>query len=104
MAAGILLSLQETIPAEMRKAEKMTSESTTEPEVSNVVQVTLGEELFRFSQYSRWVNKAAGWFRRLEPGTQYVCIDSKGRICQTGKQFIRADNEGTFPIVVYSIG
>ena len=67
------------------------------------VQVTLGEELFRFETFSQWVNKAPTWFSQLKCGTKYVCIDQSGRICQTGKEFMRARDEKSFPVVVYSI-
>jgi hypothetical protein len=63
--------------------------------------IQLGEELFRFASYAQWVNKAQSWFRDLRTG--YVCVDSKGRICQIGKQFMRARDDESFPIVVYSI-
>ena len=65
------------------------------------VRVRLGDELFRFSSHSQWVNKAQSWFRGVRRG--YVCIDRKGRICQAGKEFMRARDEDSFPIIVYSI-
>jgi hypothetical protein len=64
--------------------------------------VQVGPELFRFSSFSNWVNKAKGWFRGVPAGS-WVCIDQRGRICNSGKEFMRADREGAFPIVVYSI-
>lgn len=69
------------------------------------VRVRLGNELFRFTSYSQWVNKASSWFRgvRLRDGYGYVCVDSKGRICQIGKHFMRARDDNSFPVVVYSV-
>lgn len=68
------------------------------------MEVNLGEELFRFDSFSRWVDTAATLFRRhgLKHGYGYVCVDASARICQTGREFTRARDEGTFPIVVYS--
>ena len=65
--------------------------------------VRFGDELFRFESFERWVNKASSWFSNLSHGTEYICIDSIGRICKIGKHFMRARDEKTFPIVVYSI-
>jgi hypothetical protein len=66
------------------------------------VRLSVGPELFRFSSFSNWVNKAKGWFRGVPAGS-WVCIDQRGRICNSGKEFMRADREGAFPVVVYSI-
>lgn len=66
------------------------------------VRLQLGPELFRFSSFPNWVNKAKSWFRGVPAGS-WVCIDQRGRICNSGKEFMRADREGTFPVVVYSI-
>ena len=65
------------------------------------VRVRLGDELFRFTSFTQWVNKARSWFRGVRRG--YVCVDAKGRICQTGREFMRARDDGSFPIVVYAI-
>jgi hypothetical protein len=67
------------------------------------VRVQLGPELFRFSSFMNWVNKARGWLRDVPRGS-YVCIDQRGRICNGGKEFMRADREHAFPVVVYMIG
>lgn len=66
------------------------------------VRVRVGPELFRFSSFSNWVNKARGWFRGVPAGS-WVCIDQRGRICNSGKEFMRADREHAFPVVVYLI-
>lgn len=66
------------------------------------VRLSVGPELFRFSSFSNWVNKARGWFRGVPAGS-WVCIDQRGRICNSGKEFMRADREGAFPVVVYLI-
>ncbi len=69
------------------------------------VRVQLGNEIFRFTSFSQWVNKASSWFRgaRLRDGYGYVCVDAKGRICQIRKHFMRARDEDSFPVVVYAV-
>jgi hypothetical protein len=66
------------------------------------VRLQVGPELFRFSSHANWVNKASSWFRGVRAGS-WVCIDQRGRICNSGKEFMRADKENAFPIVVYLI-
>jgi hypothetical protein len=66
------------------------------------VRLQLGPELFRFTSFPNWVNKARDWFRGIPAGS-WVCIDQRGRICNSGKEFMRADREDTFPVVVYLI-
>ena len=67
------------------------------------MEIKLGPERFRFETYIRWVNKAAGWFEQLTPTQRRysICVDAKGRICNTGREFKIAHDEGAFPIVVY---
>lgn len=66
--------------------------------------ITVGELLFEFSSHARWVAKAQSWFRHSGvPYCKTICVDAKGRICPTGKEFMRADAEGAFPIKVYSV-
>lgn len=67
------------------------------------VRVNLGSELFRFTSFMDWVNTARRRFCDVPKGS-HVCIDKYGRICNSGKEFIRANREHTFPVVVYSIG
>jgi len=64
--------------------------------------VQLGDELFRFTSLQHWSNKAQGWFlgASVPPGDT-VCIDAQGRLCRYGAQFMRAQEEGSYPIVVY---
>lgn len=70
--------------------------------------VQLGPEAFRFTSFQEWVNKAQGWFqaRIPEPARsqhRYVAIDTTGRVCLIGADFMRARDEGTFPVAVYLI-
>jgi hypothetical protein len=75
----------------------------SEDGVTRVV-TQLGDELFRFESFSKWVNKAQSWFRSAGfTRDQFVCIDAAGRICKCGNQFMRAEVEETYPITVYLI-
>jgi hypothetical protein len=68
------------------------------------MEIELGPEMFRFTSFEQWVNKAQSWFKNygVSP-SQYVCIDATGRICGKGKQFMSARDRGAFPVVVYHI-
>lgn len=64
----------------------------------------LGAKLFEFSSFQHWVNKAKSWFANSGISTrETVCIDAVGRICTCGREFMRARDEGTYPITVYHI-
>lgn len=66
--------------------------------------VELGPEIFRFTSFQQWVDKAQSWFRAAGVmSSQYVAIDATGRICGMGKQFMSARDRGAFPVVVYHI-
>jgi hypothetical protein len=72
------------------------------------VPIQLGPEAFRFDSFEHWVNKAQSWFASRIPdrarlGRRYLCIDAAGRVCMIGADFMRARDEGTFPVVVYLI-
>lgn len=47
----------------------------------------------KFDTFTQWVNKASGWI-----DGQAVCVDSIGRRCLVGRDFMRARDEGTFPV------
>lgn len=48
----------------------------------------------QFACFQTWVNKATSWIG----GTNALCADAKGRVCRIGADFMRADQEGTFPV------
>lgn len=47
-----------------------------------------------FGSFEEWVNKAASWIG----GTNPLCADAKGRVCEMGQDFMRARDEGAFPV------
>lgn len=67
-----------------------------------MVQVALGEKVFEFSSFTRWVNKAQGWFAAYGlTGRDVICLDTKGRICTIGADFMRARDDDAYPVTVY---
>jgi len=53
--------------------------------------------LRRFDTFEMWCNKAKSWMR---PGD--ICIDAKDRRCRVGADFMRARDEGAFPVRIVS--
>lgn len=69
-----------------------------------------------FETFDQWVNFAAGWLtahpeyrdtehrKRGDPfgwqGHHFkaICFDAKGRLCRSGADFIRARDDGAFPV------
>jgi len=47
-----------------------------------------------FHCFQTWVNKATSWIG----GTNPLCADAQGRICRIGADFMRARDEGAFPV------
>ena len=57
--------------------------------------MSTGEPVFRaFKDFQNWVHKASTW---VNGG---VCIDAAGRHCKIGADFMRARDEGTFPVTI----
>lgn len=68
------------------------------------VTVEVGEELFRFTSKAEWIAKAKSWFQNTgAKSDDCICVDARGRICTSGKEFRRADEEQTYPIIVYPV-
>jgi protein gp37 len=57
--------------------------------------MTTGEPSFRqFDSFNQWVNKASTW---VNGG---LCLDKTGRVLKSGADFMRASDEGAFPVVI----
>ena len=66
------------------------------------IMVKVGAEAFRFETFSDWMNGAGSLFEIAElRGEDVLCVDARGRICLSGKEFMRARDDGSFPIIVY---
>ena len=47
-----------------------------------------------FADFTQWVGKATSWIG----GQNALCADAEGRICHNGGDFMRARDEGKFPV------
>lgn len=52
-----------------------------------------------FPDFETWVAKAPTWMR---PGDE--CYDARGRRCRNGGDFMRARDEGAFPVRIFRDG
>lgn len=59
----------------------------------------------QFNTFERWVNKASSYLspRRGNMGEPVspICVDMLGRRCNVGADFMRARDEGTFPVFFF---
>lgn len=62
----------------------------------------MSEHNQQFDSFHEWVNKGRSWLtRRYSSGDPYyraVCFDAKGRLVECGRDFMRARDEGAFPV------
>ena len=66
------------------------------------VTIWVGNEVFEFADYDNWCDTAKVKFSRAGlRGDNAVCVDARGRICLSGKEFMRARDQGTWPVKVY---
>lgn len=72
------------------------------------IDLTRGVLFCEFTSFEVWVTKARSWLGGISGGgTKYkkpekvVCFDAKGRVCRRGADFMRARDEGTFPVKAY---
>ena len=70
----------------------------------NSVTVTLGDKLFAFASKQEWVNRGPRiWRVHQATDGRAIAIDAKGRICQSGREFMRAEDDGAYPVTVYRV-
>lgn len=70
----------------------------------NSVTVILGEKLFEFASKQDWINKGPRiWRVHQATDGRAISIDAKGRICQCGMEFERAQKDGAYPVSVYRV-
>lgn len=69
-----------------------------------MITLTVTGVLLEFHSHTEWVNKATRWYRNCGVhSARTIAVDSVGRVCATGREFMRARDEGTFPVKVYEI-
>jgi hypothetical protein len=70
----------------------------------NSFTIIVGQYLFEFKDFDEWVNTATKKFSQvglLEKTFYHICVDAKGRVCLSGREFQRARDDNSFPIKVY---
>lgn len=64
----------------------------------SAVNLTTGLPALRqFDTYGQWVGEASTWINERKGD---ICVDTKGRILTCGADFMRARDEGAFPVAV----
>lgn len=66
------------------------------------MQIQTGPLLFQFDSKQEWINKAQRiWKKNLVRAEETILIDSHGRVCRIGKDFMSAETDNAYPIKVY---
>lgn len=74
----------------------------TEQTNKNTITIEAGELLFQFHAYHNWLSTASRKFKIASvQSNDVLCVDRLGRVCNTGREFMRARDEQQFPIMVY---
>lgn len=66
-----------------------------------IVTIQVNREIFRFNSFDEWANKASSSRYSELNLRDSICVDMAGRLCWTSKEFLRARDDGAFPVVVY---
>jgi hypothetical protein len=68
------------------------------------VSITVGPELFIFVSWEQWKYRAKEFYDGCgHHPRRTIAIDSRGRVCVSGREFEYARDRGSFPIRVYGI-
>lgn len=68
------------------------------------ISITVGELAFSFSSMGDWANQGQRIWRFHElRGDDAICVDRKGRVCRSGRDFVRAQQDDAYPINVYRL-
>ena len=68
----------------------------------NVVAIVVGEMLFEFSDFRNWCDTAKAKFAMAGAAADNtICIDNRCRVVNRGGDFMRAQEDGAFPVKVY---
>lgn len=69
---------------------------------TNTIEIITGPLEIVFTSKHDWINRSPRiWRKAALRDTDAICVDAKGRICQMGKHFQRAENDDSYPIKVY---
>lgn len=66
--------------------------------------VQVGPQVLEFTSFQQWVDKGKSWYANCGVRShKLINLDAKGRVVVSGKEFMRARDDGSFPVTVYSI-
>jgi len=66
------------------------------------INITVGDEVFQFSDFENWCDTAKRKFSSAGLHSEdTICVDSWGRVCICGKEFMRARDDGSYPVRVF---
>lgn len=64
--------------------------------------IQLGRELFVFDGFNHWCDTAQDKFKAANVTSDKVlCLDRLGRVCAWGSHFMKAAEDGAYPVRVY---
>ena len=91
------------LPA-MRGADQETKGGDRGGKLTMRVEIEVNAVVFEFVSLRHWEAKAQRWFRRAGlAASDVLCVDRRGRVCTTGRDFMRAEREAAYPITVYRV-
>ena len=68
------------------------------------ITVNAGDEVFSFSDFENWCDTAKKKFEGAGlRGRNVICIDTRGRVCHSGREFMRARDDRSFPVRVFKV-
>lgn len=65
--------------------------------MSDTMEIPTTEQDGEFATFQQWVRHATSWIG----GENALCVDTNNRICRNGGDFMRARDEGAFPVRFY---
>ena len=77
------------------------------PEQPNELRIRTTRVLFEFSSLDDWTRNAQRRYRmQFDPPASQLCmlaVDSRGRVCASGRHFREAEEDHTYPVKVYEV-
>lgn len=68
------------------------------------IKLNVGKKLFEFSSFDDWCEAERDQFEQAGlRAASIIAVDAKGRVCRCGREFVRAREEGTFPVQVFDV-
>ena len=68
------------------------------------IKIMVRGPVFSFPDFNNWCDTAKHKFRIAGlKDYEVLCVDDRGRACISGKEFMRARDDGSFPVNAYKI-